>query len=134
LSIQAKKLEGDYSEKECPAKVEKNSEQPNHKSKSAAKSNSTKGKGEKDGAKRKEANSATSAAKKQKTTNNAAVAGDVERNKPTIVSGDKKKALPASLAASANLMASFLKKANHLADGKPKAAPSKAKLATTVDA
>jgi hypothetical protein len=134
LSLQAKKWKGDDSENESAAKVEKNAEQAKPKHISAAKSKSTKRKGEKDGVKRKAPNSATAAGKKkQKTANNAEVAGDNKKNKPTEVAGGKKKAVPASLGASANLMASFLKKANQ-SDAKPKARPSKAKSATAVDA
>jgi hypothetical protein len=119
LSLQAKKLEGDDSKNECAAK--ENAEQAKPKHKSATKSKSTKGEVEKEGAKRKKANPATAACKKQKTANKAEVAGG------------KNKAVPASLAASANLMASFLKKANQ-SDVKPKATPSQEKPATVVDA
>lgn len=127
-------MEGDDSETECAAKGEKNDEHAKSKPKSATKSKSTEGNGEKGGVKRKKANSATTAAgKKQKTTKNAEVAGDVEKNKPTEITGGKTKAVPASLAASANLMASFLKKVNR-SDAKPKATSCKAKPATTVDA
>jgi hypothetical protein len=131
--VLAKKLEGDDSGNVCAAKVEKKTDQAKPENKSAAKSKPTKGKGEKDSAKRKQANSSTAAVKKQKTTKNAEVARDDEKKKNTEVADGKKKAVPASLSASANLMASFLKKANQ-SDAKPKATPSKAKPATTVDA
>lgn len=131
MYLQAKKLEDDDSENECAAKVEKKTDQAKPKKTPAAKS--TKGKGEKGGAKRKAANSATAIGKKQKTANCADVAGDDKKNESTEVACSKKKAVPASLTASANLMASFLKKANQ-SDAKPKASPTKATPATTTDA